>query len=331
VARVALLAAATADSARITTRVLGLIRNQRVSAAVRERAIRWSAVIGGAEGRGDDVDRTLREVAADPGEPAGIRERAVRDLRPTAGNRAHLKALYRRIDGAALRERILREVGSEGGPDEVAWVREVALDGRESAALRERAIRVLAEELNRPDEARALYPRLDSPVLRERVLRAAAEQGEESDLVWVRAVAEDRAEDLSLRDRAIRLLAERGQLGYLRELYPRLDRIELRERVVRSVAERDDEAAAAWLEGIVLDEREQPALRDRAVRSLAEQGRSSTALAALYDRVASAALKQRLIRLLSERGDEAAAEKLARIAGSDADPGLRSEAARRRK
>jgi hypothetical protein len=222
-------------------------------------------------------------------------------------------------------------VGSEGGPDEVAWVREVALDGRESAALRERAIRVLAEELNRPDEARALYPRLDSPVLRERVLRAAAEQGEESDLVWVRAVAEDRAEDLSLRDRAIRLLAERGQLGYLRELYPRLDRIELRERVVRSVAERDDEAAAAWLEGIVLDEREQPALRDRAVRSLAEQGRSSTALAALYDRVASAALKQRLIRLLSERGDEAAAEKLARIAGSDPDPGLRSEAARRRK
>jgi hypothetical protein len=331
VARVAWLAMAAADSARITTRVLDLIRNPGVATAVREQAIRWSPVIGGAEGRGDEVDRTLREIAADAGQPASVRERAVRDLRPTPENRAHLRALYRRIDGEALRERILREVGSEGGPDEVAWMREVALDGREPVALRERAIRVLAEELDRPDEARALYPRLDQPALRERVLRAVSERGGESEDAWVRTVAEDRGEDLALRDRAIRLLGERGQVGYLRTLYPRLDRVELRERVVRSVAERNDEEAAAWLEQIVLDEREHSALRDRAVRSLAEQGRSSAALAALYDRVTSTALKQRLIRLFSERRDDAAAEKLARIAAGDPDPGLRSEAARRRK
>ncbi|HET7038806.1 MAG TPA: hypothetical protein VFH97_02900 [Gemmatimonadales bacterium] len=268
VARIGLLAAAAADSARIAGRVLALVQNRRLPVALRERAIRWSAVIAGAEGRGDDVDRLLRDLAGDAAEPVGLRERAVRDLRPTGENRAHLKALYGSVGETSLRERILREVASGGGAAEVAWLRGIALDSREA---------------------------------------------------------------VGLRDRAIRLLAERGQVGYLRELYPRLDRIELRERVVRSVAEGQDGEAAAWLERIVLDEGESPALRDRAVRSLAEQGRSSVALAALYDRLASTALKQRLIRLLSERRDEAAAEKLARIADGDRDPGLRSEAARRRK
>jgi DNA-binding transcriptional regulator YbjK len=331
VARTALLAAAAADSAHITGRVLALLQNRRLASAVRQRAIRWAAVIGGAEGRGDEVDQALRAVAADQAEPLALRERAVRDLRPTTANREYLRSLYQRVADATLRERILREVGSAGGEDEVAWVRGVALDAGQPVALRERAIRVLAEELDRPGEARALYPRLDRPALRERALRMAVEQGGTAEEAWAREVAEDRREDLTLRDRAIRLLAERGRGTVLRELYPRLERVELRERVVRSIAERNDAEAAAWLSGLVLDEREQPALRDRAVRELAERGAPSGELATLYDRVTSTAVKQRLIRLFAERRDAAAAEKLADIAGTDPDPALRSEAARRRK
>jgi hypothetical protein len=159
----------------------------------------------------------------------------------------------------------------------------------------------------------------------------AVEQGGTAEEAWAREVAEDRREDLTLRDRAIRLLAERGRGTVLRELFPRLERVELRERVVRAIAERNDAEAAAWLSGLVLDEREQPALRDRAVRELAERGAPSGELATLYDRVTSTAVKQRLIRLFAERRDAAAAEKLADIAGTDPDPALRSEAARRRK
>jgi hypothetical protein len=331
VARAALLAAATADSARITGRVIALARNRRLASGIRERAVRWAAVVGGAEGRGNEVDQTLRAITADAAEPLALRDRAVRDLRPTAANRAYLRSLYQRVADATLRERIIREVGSAGGEDEVAWVRGVALDAGEPVALRERAIRVLAEELDRPGEARALYPRLDQPALRDRALRVAAEQGGASEEAWVREIAEDRGEDLALRDRAIRLLAERGRGAVLRELYPRLERVELRERVVRAIAERNDAEAAAWLAGLVLDEQEQPALRDRAVRALAERGAPSRELAALYDRVTSTSVKQRLIRLFAERRDEAAADKLADIAGTDPDPALRSEAARRRK
>jgi hypothetical protein len=331
VARTALLAAAAADSARITGRVLGLARNRRLSAAVRERAVRWSAVVGGVEGRGDEVDQVLRAIVADGSEPRSLRERAIRDLRPTAANRSHLRSLYGRIEEPELRERILREVGSDGGTDQIAWLRGVALDSRESVGLRERAIRVLAEEMDHPEEARSLFPRLYQPALRERALRVAAEQGGAAEEAWVREVAEDRDEDVTLRDRAIRLLAERGQAAWLRELFPRLDRVELRERVVRVIAERNDAEAAEWLTRMVLDEREQPALRDRAVRALAESGAASRDLATLYDRVTSTAVKQRLIKLFAERKDAAAAEKLSAIAGGDPDPGLRGEAARRRR
>jgi len=331
VARGALLAAAAADSAHIAGRVLAVAQNRRLPTGVRERAIRWATVVGGAEGQSDEVDRVLRTLAADAAEPESVRERAIRDLRATPQNRAHLRTLYGRITETALRERILREVASDGGDDDAAWVRGVALDPTEPLALRERAIRVLAEELNRPADVRALYARLDQSALRDRALRVAVEQGGAAEEAWARELAEDRNEPVAVRDRAIRLLAQRGKVDDLRDLYPRLDVVELKERVIRVTAEGDDTDAAAWLAGIVLDDREQSGLRDRAVRSLAERGAPSSELAVLYDRVTSTAVKQRIIRVFAERKDEAAADKLAAIAADDPDPGLRSEAARRRK
>jgi hypothetical protein len=331
VARMAFLAAAAAEGTRIVGRVLGLAQNRRASASVRERAIRWAGVIGAAEGRIDEVDRALRAIAAEADEAVGVRERAIRELGATPENRAYLRSLYGRIGEPALRERILREVGSEGTEEDVAWLRNVASERGESLTLRERAIRVLGEELNRPQEVRALYARLAEPALRERALRVAVEQGGTAELAWVREVAEDPGEGGGVRDRAIRLLAERGEMAHLRALYPKLDRLDLRERVIRSVAERHDAEAAAWLADIVLDDRAQSALRDRAVRSLADAGTPSAELAALYDRVGSSAVKQRLIRVLADRRDDAAARKLAAIAAGDPDAALRREAERRRR
>lgn len=331
VTRMALLAAAAADSARITDRVLAFAQNRRLPASVRERAIRWVGVMGAAEGRGEDVDRALRAIAADSGEPAGVRERAIRDLRATPQNRAQLRSLYGRIEETSLRERILREVGSGGTEEDVAWLRGVALDRAEQPSLRERAIRVLGDELERVGAVRALFADLDQVALRERALRVVVDQGGSGELGWVRTVAEDREEHVSLRERAIRVLGEGGEVEALRRLYPRLDRLELKERVLRTIADGDDADAAAWLAEIVLDDREQSALRDRAVRSLADAGAPSGALATLYDRVTSRAVKQRLIRVLADRRDDAAAEKLAAIAAGDPDDALRREADRRRR
>jgi hypothetical protein len=114
-------------------------------------------------------------------------------------------------------------------------------------------------------------------------------------------------------------------------VYPRLDRLDLKEQALRTVAQRNDAEAAAWLAESVLNDAEQVELRDRAARSLAEAGAPSRELATLYDRVTSSAVKQRLIRLLAQRRDDVAATKLAAIAADDPNATLRREAERRKK
>jgi hypothetical protein len=205
----------------------------------------------------------------------------------------------------------------------------VALDAREATALRERAVRVLGEELGRSGDVRDLYPKLDQSALKERALRVLAERDDAGATEWLRHVAEDQNEVVALRDRAIRLLAERDQLTYLRQIYPRLDRAELRERVLRSAAESGTPEAAAWLTTIVLDRGERSDLRERAVRELADGHASSADLGDLYDGVDVSVLKQRLVRLLAERGDDVAVKKLTAIAERDPDPNMRREASRR--
>lgn len=331
VARIALLAAAAADSTPLTDRVLGLARNQRLTADTRVRAMRWAGVVGATEGRTADVDAAFRAMAADDAEPVAVRERAIRELSGTPRNRAHLRSLYGQIRETGLRERILREVAAGGGDAEATWLRQVALDGSAPLALRERAIRLLGDDLGRTADVRALYAELTDRALRERALRVAADRDVSGTRDWIRRVAEDREEDSLLRERAVRLLAEQEDLAYLRALYPRLELLGLRERVIRLVAERDDAAAAAWLRDIVLDDGEQSELRDRAARSLDEAGVASQELATLYDRVTSRAVRSRLIRVLADRRDQVAAEKLAAIATGDPDAGLRREAERRQR
>jgi hypothetical protein len=296
---------------------------------VRERAVRWLGDIALAEGRGAEADKALKAMASDGNEVVALRERAIRSLGTSSANRAYLRSLYSRISEESLKERILRELGSGATAEDAAWVRDVALDAREATALRERAVRVLGEELGRSGDVRDLYPKLDQSDLKERALRVLAERDDAGAMEWLRHVAEDQSEVVSLRDRAIRLLAERDQLTYLRQIYPRLDRAELRERVLRSAAESGTPEAAAWLTTIVLDHTERSDLRERAVRELAEGHASSADLGDLYDGVDVSALKQRLVRLLAERGDDVAVKKLTAIAERDPDPSMRREASRR--
>jgi hypothetical protein len=329
VTRVALLAASIADSARITARVLAMARNRGLANGTREQAVRWATDVAAAEGRADEADEALKAVASDGREPLALRERAIRSLRPTPANRAFLRSLYGRAAETTLRERIIRQIGEHGSDDDVAWVREVALNERETLELRERAVRVLREELGRTADVRALYGRLDRAELKERVLRVVAEHGDPAADRWLREVATDSVEPLAVRDRALRLMGEHGDLTALLDLYPRLDRIELRERVVRIAAERGDDETLDWLRRIVLDETGQDGLRDRAVRSLAEARVPTADLVSLYDRVQGTAVKQRLVRVFGERRDDAAVKKLAAIAERDPDPALRRDAERR--
>ncbi len=326
VSRVALLAANAAQDAGIADRLLNMVSNRNLPGHVRQGAMRWVNGAAAREGKVDAADRALRNVAASTSETTDIRERAVRQLRDTPANDRYLKDLYSQASSdLELRERIIRRLGGTDSPDNAAWVRAIALDRNERTALRERAIRVIADRTKSTD-LRALFNQLDQPELKERVLRLAGERGGADDRAWITAVALDRGEGLSVRDRAIRVLSGESP-SRLRDLYSRLDQVELRERVIRIAADGYDSESTAWLRSIVLNENEHATLRDRALRVLGDRDRGEARR--LFDRLVDIELRERALRIAGSTRDTETASWLEGVATNRANPSeLRDRALR---
>jgi hypothetical protein len=323
----AILTASLADSVRIAGRLATMAQNKALASAVREGALKWAGRVGAREGDATAV-RVARTILADTDDQTDVRERAVRVIGEDPDGSAYLRSAYRRLDEAVLRERIVRVVAENGTKDDIDWIRGIALDTSERTSIRERAVRELADESN-SRTLRELYDKLDEPSLKERVIRVMADIGDSESKRWLRDIVAKGTESVALRERAIRSLAEQGDIAYLRSVYGSLNDETLQERVVRSVAEAGGADAMAWLAGIVRDSKESSSLRDRAVRSLAEAGAPTAQLVSLYDSVPDHTVRDRLVSLLAERGDRAARDKLRAIATDDPDEGLRQRAVRK--
>jgi hypothetical protein len=251
-----------------------------------------------------------------------VRERAVRALGEFARGDAELRGIYSRLDQSALRERAMRILADVGGNENTTFIRRVAEDAAEQVDVRERAVRVLGEELGRLDIVRELYEQLNSRTLRERAVRAVADHLTSESAQWIRGIAENQNEDPDIRDRAIRTLGEGGYVAEVRALYPRLEDSSLKERVLRVTADHGSADDLRWIEQVALDERETYELRDRAVRLIDDEGAQTARLISLYDQIQTRELKDRLLRLIAERQDDASIEmliKVARNTGTDAD------------
>ena len=327
-ARNALLGASLADSVQIADQLAALARDKSLASSAREAALRWVGRVATREGNRDAL-RVARSIAEDRDDQIDVRERAIRVIgEEEDGGSAYLRTLYGRLDQPTLRDRALRVVAEHGTREDLDWIRGIALDRNERTDVRERAVRLVAEA---PDSRglKDLYDRLDDATLRERVVRAMAEVGDADSRRWLRDIVERRSESSTLRERAIRSLAEQGDISYLRSAYRTLDDEGLRERVVRSVAESGGEENSTWLRSIVRDKNEPSALRDRAVRLLGDAGATTAELVALYDSVSDRTVRDRLVTILAERGDQAARDKLRSIATDDPDEDLRRRATRK--
>jgi hypothetical protein len=94
-------------------------------------------------------------------------------------------------------------------------------------------------------------------------------------------------------------------------------------------ADRGDPGTTDWLIDIATSDGYSRGIQDRALRLLGERTIATTELAALYEEVGGTELRRRVIRILAERDDDAAAEKLREIAESDSSRELRRYAMRR--
>ncbi len=323
----ALLAAAIADTVRISSRIFAIAQDRSLQPANREQGLKWAARLTPRESN-DTIDIGVRAIAADESDVPDVRERAIRVVIHPDDD-AFLRQLYARVTQTQLKERIIRELGDSHSNANADFIMGVARNEREPVELRDRAIRVIGEDMNDVDRLRALYPSLSHPDLKDRVVRTAAEEGSQASLQWVEAIAENASEPGDVRDRAIRGLGEQGQTAYLRRVYARPEHTDLRDPVPRSAGQAGGAENLAFLRQVALDPNAHSDLRDRALRALDESGIRSEELARMYDSIADRDLRDRLIRLMAERGDAASLDKLRRIVASDPDGDLRERARRK--
>jgi HEAT repeat protein len=296
IANRAMLAAYLADGARISPTLFEFARDEVLSAEVREIALKFIARASERDGTTRQALTVAREVMQGQA-PHSVRERAIRVLGELPGGDAMIRAHFASLDDRTLQERAVRSVGESGGRTNAEWLQAFVLDVRQPADVRERAIRTLVDEFGQLAEMRSLYNRLDDATLRERVIRSVGDRGLPADRAWLRSIAEDKNESHSVRDRAIRIIGEYGS-----------------------------QEDAAWLEQLAAGTAVESELRERAVRSLFDAGVASEKLAFLYDRAEDERVRERILRLLADRGDDAATDKLIDIVNFDRNQSLRERA-----
>lgn len=226
-----------------------------------------------------------------------VRDHRVVDVQPFVG------------PSSAATERAGTELGTVPVAEISRYLIDLAKTGREDTARNALLAASLADSVRIADQLATMARNKSlASSAREAALkwvgRVAAREGNRDALRVARAIAEDRDDQVDVRERAIRVIGEEDDGGpaYLRSLYSRLDNPTLRERVVRVVAESGTKDDMDWIRGIALDRGERTAVRERAVRLVGEAS-DSRGLRELYDRLDDPTLRERVVRTMADVGD----------------------------
>ena len=214
----------------------------------------------------------------------------------------------------------------------VAPLAVLARSGAESRTLREGVVMTLGQlrdgvgvptliELTRDGER----------WLRDRAIFWLGNAHDDRGRATLRSLASSDTLPRDLRDQAIFALGfldQRGDNGaFLRGLYARVDDTRLKDKLIQSVAQLDDDADQRWLVDRVLDANEPVDLRKQA---LFWRGQKNDApvrdLIALYPRLQSQELKDHYVFVLSQRHESEAVDKLIDMARNDSDREIRAKA-----
>jgi HEAT repeat protein len=144
----------------------------------------------------------------------------------------------------------------------------------------------------------------------------------------LRDVAAASGGDREVREEAIQWLGQRGSaedVAWLREMYPRLDSRDLKDKVLFAVSRR--QGNEQWLLDRALDTKEDIELRKQALFWAGQRKEISLdQLFGLYDRVTDREMKEQLIFVYSRRPEPQAVDRMISIAKNEKDKSLRSTA-----
>lgn len=275
-----LLAAVLADSVDIAPDLLRLARDGSVAMETRRRAVNFVGIVGNRF-----AVAPLVELAR-----SGASSTNADDVGPGRGLQgAAAGALAMLEDDAGLPALMdLARTGSEGvrksavfwlGQSDVsaarALVRSVIENARETDAVRGSAIFALGqgEHSTQEDGAflRAMFDRLESDRLKDRILMAVSQGEDESGTRWLLDRARDERESLEVRRKAVFWAGQgHARVADLMSLYGSVREPRLREHVIFVLSQQDDDAATDELMNIARND-ENPSMRKKALFWLAQK------------------------------------------------------------
>ena len=242
----AIAAAAIADSADIWRQLLALARKDDRPNDVRSSALYWMSGVAPAEaaaplaalGRSSAESKTLREGVV----------MTLAQLRDGAGVPTLIEMAGRDDGEHWLRERAIFWLGNTQDDRARATLRSLAASDTLATDLRDQAIFALGFLDRRGGNGpflRALYERVDSRRVKEKIIQAVAQLDETADQRWLVDRVLDTREPVDLRKQALFWRGQKNDspLGDLITLYPRLESQELRDHFVFVLSQRHETAA----------------------------------------------------------------------------------------
>jgi hypothetical protein len=167
----------------------GILRDSR-DATLQDKAL--FAISQHQGGRGTQI---LRDYAMRAGAPQNLREQAIFWLgqRRSAESAEFLRTLYGRLDGHALKDKVIFSLSQQRGVGNERWLMDRALDTRETVELRKQAL-FWAGQMGAPiGELTALYDRAPDREMRNQLIFVYSQRRE--------AAAMDKLFDIARNDR----------------------------------------------------------------------------------------------------------------------------------
>jgi HEAT repeat protein len=169
--------------------------------------------------------------------------------------------------------------------------------------------------------------------LRVKAIHALHEQGSARGAALLRRLAETEQTHEQVREQAIFWIGQRRSqenADFLRSLFARLGtggrNDDIRKKVLFSLSQMRGFGNDRWLLEIGTDGSNSADIRGHALWTAGQAGVPGSDLAALYDRLSDAQVKEKLIWVLSESKDRVATDKLVAIAQNDSDIEMRKKA-----
>lgn len=252
------------------------------------------------------------------------------------------KILERRdVCSISLRRQVIGMVGRSRFGDQTDLLLTVARTDP-SNDVRRYAVQALAQSNERGAAAldSVLFSSGDAE-LRDAALRALANQSGPAARASVRRAAELTTLPLDLRVRAVRYMSAGrrtpDETAYLIAYYNKADHPDLRDAVLRTIAEQRSPEATSWLLGIARDKTKDIEVRRQALSAVGQSVRSNDGSGAagidlngvigLYDAFAGQMeMQDRALDVIAQRPETAATDKLLQIARTETNPELRRKA-----